>query len=512
MKKTTFLAASLLTILAGCSNELENDALNQQGSAIEFKMGVSSTTRTITNDKYETDFAAEDQVGIFAEDGANVTPGYYKYNGSAWESQGSPLYANPTIGYCYYGYYPYNSANSDYKNIALSVEANQTQGFNASDALIAQNKAAAPGATEIGLKYSHAFALIQVNLSGEYAKADATVTLKDVITDATADLTTGQVTTGTGKSDVKMWAHTQNATTAEGKYIFRAIVPAQEIAAETPLLTISSNGKTYSFKWSTNVAYKKGELRPINVTIGEKTAISFPAGDTSIENWGNSESIGGNGSEVETPAEPVDRLELPLAESTGFRACGNWASDKQTGPENFWFLRNNKDPETKITVDGNALTIISNIGKKGSWNNSCIGYHHYGLFEQTIYKVTIVASGASGSILGCTFSNSTDEKMFKMFNDKGADWKRNVTTLNKLDAAAEVTKVLYIDLNKASTTGSSNFKDYDEATTYTATTEADVNKGINIMLYNYTDANSTAETNVVVKSVIIEKAELPTVQ
>lgn len=79
--------------------------------------------------------------------------------------------------------------------------------------------------------------MVEVLLTGDGAAEGATVSMLNVATDATIDLTTSTVTTGETKANVTMDALTGVAM----KY--RAIVPEQEISANTSIFKIEVNGK-----------------------------------------------------------------------------------------------------------------------------------------------------------------------------------------------------------------------------------------------------------------------------
>ena len=150
-------------------------------------------------------------------------------------------------------------------------------------------------------------------------------------------------------------------------------------------------------------------------------------------------------------------------------------------------------------------------GKKATWGNSNIGCHYPGLFNKTTYKVSIKAQtdfeedsvSIKNAVYGIFISSSQDDKIFKMYNNKGEFWSRNVTTFNTLPADSWKESTFYIDFSSAYDTGASSGLTEDK---FSETVDNDVNNGINIYLYNY---SNTSPVSVYIKEVKIEETALP---
>lgn len=102
--------------------------------------------------------------------------------------------------------------------------------------------------------------------------------MKNVVTDASIDLTKQEITNTTNKQDVIM-SYVENAE-YPNTYLYRAIVPAQTIASGSTLLEVYgvNGGKNYTFKApeDKNVEYLQGLYFRMEVTIGDNnTALNF---------------------------------------------------------------------------------------------------------------------------------------------------------------------------------------------------------------------------------------------
>lgn len=540
--KYFMMAAVALLSMSACNNEMDEQQINTvKGEPVKFQM---TTTRTSTGTDYTTTFVKGDAVGIFAfERNANGSDGNpavtnAKYvlsaDGTTWEpaNPDNAAYADPNIAFNYYAYYPYQEGASTPQSINMAVKLDQSTdvaNYNTSDVLTAQNRSAEANSTTVPLNFKHAFALVQVNLEGDASDKDAIVTILNVFPEAALDLqyADGAKAAGEAKgvqSAVKMYSLPEiNQIENADRFAFRAIVPAQNVSANTVLLEIQSKGKTYRFTYSEEVKYVAGASRIINVTLGNppaKNTISFPASNMTVDTWGTTEGGNGSGS-VEEVVPIITDFTLPIATATNFTETGQFAKENcfMTGNTSYWFHRetNHTTPATKVTIEDNMLKITTLENKRGSWNNSSIGYHCYGKFEPTIYKVTLIVKSTieatykegttdrdntKEGIVGIGFANSLDNKLFKMYNEKGENWNRNITTYNGIINTTPTTKNFYIDLTTASSTGSTK-----EIKDYTSTQDEDYNTGINIILYNYT--NLTIENSIYIESVHIKKESLP---
>lgn len=424
--KTNFklLAMAAVAMLSMNACNQDEEVLNnpeQKGEPVEFVMGVNAISRTTTaDDSFATTFAEGDEVGIFAYNGETEVArnARYKYTSGAWEAQGTPIYAEEGVSYSYYAYYPYNAEASDVNSVSLSVAADQTSGYTASDALMAKSENVGAGTTTVSLQYNHAFALVQVQLSGDQATEGATVTLQNVYPTAALNLKEGTVgeTSGT-LGTVVMKPLTTNTATAP--YSYRAIVPAQTIAANNAILTTTSGETTYRFTYSAAVPYEQGKLRQINVTLGDPsgTEITIEGAKDVIKDWEASTDVDGEGSVGEV-VEPVTLIEVPITAETVATTGGKYASNNRLDMDNEgWFTRYNEDYGASVSFvsDTATITLSDTISTaRTGWNWGSFGYHANGPLAGKSYRVTCTINATNGSRGGIMIRTSGDNAGFSI--------------------------------------------------------------------------------------------------
>lgn len=498
-KNLIFALAGALAMTA-CSNEMEQQLAEGSGNGgqeVKFTVGIENLSRTAIAEGegvLKTTFVNEDAIGIFAYKEGDTAPVYtnvkYTYNGSAWTSEKAITSDGTKLSY--YAYYPYMDGVTDPSQLNITVSTDQASGFSKDDVLTAQNTTAEAGAENVTLSFSHAFAMVQVGIkSGLTDDAEATVTLESILPTAVVNAKADTVGMASGeKTSIQM------QKTSADKWEYRAIVPAQDIASGSKLLTIVAGGKTYAVTYSSAegkaVSYEAGKTLQITVN----SLVALPDGDEvtiggSITDWDASTSDPGEGDVTEVPTESLD-----LSALEGFDAMvlkSGWGTDKVTGEENLWFKRETiENLVTYEKIGGNEIKMLLMQGeKKAAWNNNSIGFHSGLMFDNTKnYILTFDAKSeeASGSI-SVGISNSTDMELFLL--DTGA------TIASKTVSNTYQSFTLTFNFTQAATNIVSSAS---SVTTPTSTTSADTNSGINIVFYNNTN-NKDASSILYVKNI-----------
>lgn len=498
-KNLIFALAGALAMTA-CSNEMEQqlaEGSGNSGQEVKFTVGIENLSRTAIAEGegvLKTTFVNEDAIGIFAYREGETEPAYrnvkYTYNGSAWTSEQAITSDGTKLSY--YAYYPYMDEVTDPSQLNITVSADQTGGFSKDDVLTAQNTTAEARAENVTLTFNHAFAMVQVGIkSGLTTDTEATVTLESILPTAVVNAKAGTVGTASGeKTSIQM------QKTSADKWEYRAIVPAQDIASGSKLLTIVAGGKTYAVTYSSTegqvVSYVAGKALQITVN----SLVALPEGnevtiDGSITDWDASTSDPGEGNVTEVPTESLD-----LSALEGFDAMvlkSGWGTDKVTGEENLWFKRETiENLVTYEKIGGNEIKMLLMQGeKKAAWNNNSIGFHSGLMFDNTKnYILTFDAKSeeASGSI-SVGISNSTDMELFLL--DTGA------TIASKTVSNTYQSFTLTFNFTQAATNIVSSASG---VTTATSTKSADTNSGINIVFYNNTN-NKDASSILYVKNI-----------
>lgn len=488
-----------------CEKENEMNTGEQKGTPVEFEMGINSITKTTTADNsYETTFAEGDKVGIFAYNGNTpvATNVCYTLNAEGkWVAQGEGIYAEDGISYSYYAYYPYSADASDATSVSLSVATDQTAGYTGSDALMAKSENVAAGTTTVDLSYIHAFAMVQVTLTGTQATKDATVTLQNIYPTAALNLKTGKAGEASGTfGTVAMKACSTNTDAAPFSY--RAIVPAQTIAANNGILVITSGENKYKFTYTADVPYESGKLRQYNVTLGDQSGTALTIGSGTISKWEDATNVEGGEGKVEDVIDPTTSLDLSslITADMNFVEKGGWSADKLDDKADYWFTRTSTSTVPSYDTNESAIKIENQSGR-GSWNNASCGYHcGTKSFDKATYILTfdVKSTTTGGSAFGIGIRNSDDKKGFRLANVNNG--KRNLYTFTPSTENYE-TKTIEIDFSQVSST--TNVNDQE---TWETSLDTDVNNGITIVLFNnFDNSNGENDYSIYIKNIKLEK-------
>jgi len=523
-----FIAAIAVASMTACNNELSEQALNNGGN-VNFTMGIGNTSSSrisMPEDSYTASFTGDDEVGIFvAEVPSYINLKYSTADGTTWT--GGPVKVSANAAYTYYAYYPYAEGMTA-NNIPVVVATNQdTEGYIKNDYLYSKLSASA-GQTDVKLTFDHALSLVEVTLAGSGAAEGAIVDLLNVATDATIDLTAETpVTTGSTTATVTM--------DALSSLKYRAIVPAQKIAASTPVFKIAVNGRTYQAKYSGEINFEQGKYLAMTVTLGEQggdAEIEITA-SASINNWTEGTSNG-------DASISVAELNIPLPTDGNVldTIASNWsptASAQQIGtdkPEG-WYKRSGSVTEpTTVGYDSSeqALTIKRAFAGTGAWNNDNVTFHSCIPLERAKYTLSFdvkcvnddKGTSVSGTV-GVAISSSKDNRLFKICNNSWGDNKRTVTTFVLSSPEGVETsetewsagkKTVNFDFGEVSEYGSSSpntsdagkepyFPNYPEGF-YNVAAPEHVSSGVNIIFYNY---KSKANTTIYIRNIKLTKVE-----
>lgn len=510
-----FIAAIAAASMTACNNEL-SEQTSQNGGNVNFTMGIGSTPSSrvsMPESSYTASFTGDDEVGVFVSEVSSYSNiKYSTTDGTTWT--GGPIEVPTDAEYTYYAYCPYKESMTA-SNIPVVVATNQdTDGYIKNDYLYSK-LAATSGQTDVNLTFNHALSLVEVTLAGSGAAEGATVNLFNVATDATMDIVAGKVTTGSVTADVTM--------DALSNLKYRAIIPAQTIAASTPAFKIAVNGRTYQAKYSGDINFEQGKYLAMTITLGEQGGDDAQIEITTtadIADWGEGTSNGGNASvsvaelNIPLPVEGVssilETIEANWSPSVGAAQVG---SSKAEG----WYKRTNTDVTDPTTVgyDSNdqALTIKRLSTSTAAWNKDQVIYHSSTPLERGKYILSFEfkddGADTQYGAVGVGISASGDNKLFKMLNlvkDEESDtqsledWGRTLTLFTAPADAAWSAKTVYFSFEDASINGSTG----SSVPTYTQTTDDDVNKGVNIIFYSN---KSGAETTLSIRNIKLIKYE-----
>lgn len=515
-KNLIFALAGALAMTA-CSNEMEEqlaEGSGNSGQEVKFTVGIENLSRTAVTDGEEvlkTTFVNEDAIGIFAYREGETEPAYtnvkYTYNASKSEWNSDKAITSDGTKLSYYAYYPYVDGVKDPSQLNITVSADQTGGFSKDDVLTAQNTTAEADAPSVTLTFKHAFAMVQVGIkSGLTDDAEATVTLESIQPTALVNAKEATAVVSGDVTSIKM-----QKTSAADKWEYRAIVPAQEIASGSKLLTIVAGGKTYAVTYSStegqSVSYVAGEVLQITVN----SLVALPEGEEvtiggSITDWDASTSDPGEEDVTEVPTESLD-----LSALEGFdnfqTLTDNWSKAQITGAESTWFRREqNSGLVTYSKAEDNAISMTVAGTTRAYWNANSIGFHSGLKFDSTKkYTLTFEAraeGNRTNNNIGAGISNSDDDKVFCKSDLKGTLYTGGVTVATEYKSYT-----VTFDFSKVATVTKGTFA---EGETYSSATSSDTDEGINIVFYNNTDV--TKETDMGSSIIYVKNIKLEVVK
>jgi len=256
--------------LSGCS--LDSESYLTKGNdenEIHFSFFENLKTK-VTYQGYFSTFDDGDRVGVFALDGNGSI---YAKN-KQWEYADTqqkliPVNANsdkifyyPNSKYCLY--YPYDGALNETNslNYSFSVKANQAflMSFEESDLLWIDSRN--PTSNSILIEpFLHKMALIIITIN----KKLSSIQLQRMQCKVDIDITNGVIATSTLQSSVKDISMCE-VSSANGEYIYKAVVPAQDIDFVNPFIRFKIDGendyRTYILSSSDISAtrFKSGEV------------------------------------------------------------------------------------------------------------------------------------------------------------------------------------------------------------------------------------------------------------
>lgn len=269
-----FIAAVAIT---SCNNSEE--LIPSKEKHVEFNMSASSLSRTATTEtggSLTTTFIANDEVGVYVYEAETNEPILKNikctFNGTHWNTA-QPIKISPEKSYKFYAYYPYNKnlgSASDIESINLSVKSIQKDEYDTSDILISKSEYPAytgenKEKATVNLSFEHAFSMIEIELSGDAGKlSNPIVKLVNVANSEYINLETKEITL-TDKKDTEIIMNKQGEMN-----LYRAILPAQEIAENTEFLRITGENEEYKISTKSNSGNKftlnQGQIVKIGIS------------------------------------------------------------------------------------------------------------------------------------------------------------------------------------------------------------------------------------------------------
>ena len=252
-------AASLL--LPSCTENLE---VSLPG-VVSLKAGHIATRAVTDPNTMEATFAEGDKVKI-------TSVGLYSDMSDETFTVGADgmLSSSSTFNYkegsqaSFYASYPEQAKTSDGRTtFTVAGDQSADQAFAENDFMTASRSGSASDGT-VELDFTHRLALVKVIID---EAPDAVVTIRDVYPTVSWNHQSGSVTTVKTEPESRVDIIAGRNSKVTGAVEYWACVPAQIIAAETEFVSVSHNGKKYSYKPVSYINLMEGRVYEINLSI-----------------------------------------------------------------------------------------------------------------------------------------------------------------------------------------------------------------------------------------------------
>lgn len=285
----------VLLLFASCGQEDYTDTNIQATDLqeIRFEMihtGAIATRVSTSNDGlYKSEWTDGDAVGIYIVKGSVglLSSGNWVDNMKITYNSGTWSYTLPSGCECYpsggdllhfYAYYPYNAGVADPLDISFAVQTDQssTANFDKSYLLTAKTENIAKSNNPVQLVFSHKLAMIELEVTnggiGAQMSPLVATTLDGCRVSFSFNLSTGATVFSGSATSIKMYRIEQSGDADYlTSYTYRALVPAQTVAAQTELFRFSQGDATLNRKLihkpTADVSFEEGSVKPYGITL-----------------------------------------------------------------------------------------------------------------------------------------------------------------------------------------------------------------------------------------------------
>ena len=267
MKKVLTLVA-IASLMFSCSEKTPVPETEK------IPINISVGLQTRANDSA---FETEDEIGLYVVNYDGATAGTLKlegnqadntqftFDGSKWNSTEDIYWKDQNTPADFYAYYPYSASITSVTAHAFGVQADQSveDSFWASDFLWGKSAKVSPTPMAVPIKTSHVFSRIVLDIKpgngftdDAWEAATKSVSIQEVKTSATIDLSTGVATATGSAGSVIPFAYSASGTTVT----YRAMIVPQVVADNSKLVVVTVDGVDYvyrkGFTFNANTEYK----------------------------------------------------------------------------------------------------------------------------------------------------------------------------------------------------------------------------------------------------------------
>lgn len=304
MKKTLFYALLCSAVLVSCSkNDTPEDPVppvdnpeeyvdpvtptDPSKDVVTFVPTLSSLTRAT-----ETSFEVKDEIGVFAvkagenehalikSSGNYADNVAYVYDGGKFKPKSIPVEKTEDEFLAYTAVYPYVSNGSS--NFEFKVKTDQTSAKSHTLSDLCTGAVSPTKSSSVNLKFDHRLSRIIFHLTGDgWANSGLKATLKGAKTSVLVDLNNLNFTASGSVSDI--------TCAPNGTKSFMVIIPPQTYGSGLDLVSILSDGKTYTIKTQGELEFRSGKSYEYTINMDVNRNITEFTGD--INPWNTAAKI-----------------------------------------------------------------------------------------------------------------------------------------------------------------------------------------------------------------------------
>lgn len=315
MKSFKLILLSLFGLLLLNACDTEKDCpVNplENGNQVKFQatIGAASSTRASG-----TEWDTGDAIGVYALNGGTTLPSgvYDGKENVKYTTPGTGTFTAATTGISFpetgaldfIAYYPYQDVINDYTyNINVANQLNSA----AIDLLYSNNaKGATMSNSAVGLEFKHMLSLLVLNVAagdGVASLDGLTVSIRDLKTDGTFNLTNETITTGSTSATITP----VGAVSGTNGTVAAILVPGQNLDGAT--ITFSLAGQVY--EWTPeDMALESGKRYTYSLQLST-TGLVLLQPEATIVDWEDADT--GTGSIILTPEEGTEDGYWTIAE------------------------------------------------------------------------------------------------------------------------------------------------------------------------------------------------------
>lgn len=410
------IACMVSTLLAACSGseQLEAEA-GKTGRGAEVNLTlVKAVTRAMTGADGITKFQEGDLIHLYSNglyDDMHNVPYMVTATGITCNEDRS-YHFNENYGASFYAFYPVaTSANSYEANFQVAADQSGDGEFGKSDVMTSANSVPFATADPIELSFRHRLSLVKIDVNqvNQQLAADnqvVMVELNNILTTVRWVYATDKMEplTGATRSSVNMGTNLTADPSSTG--IFYAVVPAQQVITDKPLISISTaNGRTYNYTNSTELTLSEGTVSTFTMKMteaGELTTISAVL----TSQWGETTNQGDCTIEEflyipeVTTATPVKSLSGKRSEL----AAGEWG-----------VLSTATGFAAEVAPFDGGFNFKVTATATGYWSNRTLYYHAlkpFTLGSRYLLTFTVKADASNQMWLSVTDYDSSNKDVF----------------------------------------------------------------------------------------------------